>query len=499
MQRAAHGLANAIASELKDRGRRLYGASLTVLVGKGNNGGDGLWAAAKLASRGMRTTAILTAGSAHTEGLAAFERKGGRVEHLGTDNYEELAVLAAGDDVVIDAILGTGATGGLRGPAAEFIACLAELRPALVVACDVPSGVDADTGESHWPVLDADLTVTFGGAKAGLMADPGEGHSGCVRVVPIGIEDMLPTPSLRRLEMSDLAALLPDPDRRSHKYTRGVLGVAAGSERYPGAAVLCVHAAALTGVGMVRYRGSSLVSRQVIGRTPEAVWEPGEPGRVQAWLVGPGIDGREQVDRAADSLSTARDAGVPVVVDAGGFQLLEGSCPDNWVLTPHAGELATLLGRYGTQVGRDDVEARPLHYVRLGAELTGATVLLKGATTLVASPSGVLFSQSDGVPWMATAGSGDTLSGIIGALLAQLAESAASADGPFARRGIPDDGRWASIAALAAAIHGRAGALASGGGPLTASAIADAVPAVLRTVAESRAKPGNSRKRVRRG
>lgn len=483
MQRAAYGLANAVVIELRRRGRRIYGSSVTVLAGKGNNGGDGLFAAAMLARRGMRATAVLTAGEAHPEGLAAFERTGGRVERLGPDDYEELAVLAAGADVVVDAILGTGASGGLRGPAAEFVACLAELRPSLVVACDVPSGVDADTGESHWPVLDADVTVTFGGAKAGLFADPGEGHAGRVQVVRIGIEDRLPAAALCRLEESDVAALLPAPDRRSHKYTRGVLGIAAGSERYPGAAVLCAQAAALAGVGMVRYRGSEPVSRQVIDRTPEAVWDPGGPGRVQAWLVGPGIDGREQLARAAEALSAAREAGLPAVVDAGGFQLIDGRCPDNWILTPHAGELAGLLAKYGHEAGRDEIEARPLYHVRLAAELTGATILLKGATTLVASPGGTLFSQSDGVPWMATAGSGDTLAGILGALFAQLAETAGSADGPFASTALAGEARWAAIGALAASLHGRAGSLASQGAPLTASAIAEAVPQVIRGLA----------------
>ena len=149
-----YGLANAVVRELRSEGRRLYGSSVTVLAGKGNNGGDGLYAAAMLARRGMRTTAVLTAGSAHPDALAAFGAAGGRVHVLDGDNAEELAVLIAGDDVVIDAILGTGARGGLGGSAAELIAALQELRPGLVVACDTPSGVDADTGEVHWPVLD---------------------------------------------------------------------------------------------------------------------------------------------------------------------------------------------------------------------------------------------------------------------------------------------------------------------------------------------------------
>ncbi|HAP89269.1 MAG TPA: NAD(P)H-hydrate epimerase, partial [Arthrobacter bacterium] len=180
MQRASHGLANAVVHELKSRGRRIYGASVAVLAGKGNNGGDGLFAASFLAARGMRTTAVLTAGEAHPEAMAAFERAGGRV-HLLTDanaNASQLAADVASADVVIDAVLGTGAHGGLRGAAAELVGGLLDSRRnsgvlGIVVACDVPSGVDADTGEAHAPVLSADLTVTFGAAKVGLLADPG--------------------------------------------------------------------------------------------------------------------------------------------------------------------------------------------------------------------------------------------------------------------------------------------------------------------------------------
>ncbi|MCX2746207.1 NAD(P)H-hydrate epimerase [Arthrobacter sp. MI7-26] len=487
MQRAAHGLANAVVREFRSEGRRVYGSSVTVLAGKGNNGGDGLFAAAMLARRGMRTTAVLTAGFAHPDAMAAFRASGGRVHVLNGDNAEELAVLSASADVVIDAILGTGARGGLSGPAAELIAALQELKPDLVVACDTPSGVDADTGEVHWPVLTARMTVVFGGVMAGLMADPGEGYAGRVLLVPIGIEDHLPAPLLRRLSVRDLAAVLPEPVRRAQKYTRGVVGVVAGSERYTGAAALSVEAAAASGAGMVRYLGPEVVARHVLGRTPEAIWEPAEPGRVQAWLLGPGLVGAEQLKRARDVLAAASGAGQPAVVDAGALGLLPERCPPNWILTPHAGELANLLGRGEVRFTREDVESRPLHFVRMAAEHTGAVVLLKGATTLVASPSGGVFSQSEGCPWMSTAGSGDVLGGILGALAAAFAESGLDDDGPFAALGIATDERWAAVAAAAASIHGMAGSTASAGGPLTASDIARAVPDVLRILQEYRA------------
>ncbi|UVJ38515.1 NAD(P)H-hydrate epimerase [Arthrobacter sp. CJ23] len=499
MQRAAHGLAAAIVSELRARRHRFAGSSITVLAGKGNNGGDGLFAASFLARRGMRTTAVLTAASAHPEALAAFAAAGGRVLVLDSGNAEELAVLCAGDDVVIDAVLGTGARGGLRGAAAELVAALQELRPRFVVACDVPSGVDADTGEVHWPVLHAHLTVTFGGIKAGLLADPGEGCAGRVQLVQIGIESLLPAPVLRRFSTADLAALLPSPGRRAHKYARGVLGVVAGSERYAGAAVLSVHAAAVSGAGMVRYLGPESVARQVLARTPEALWEAGQAGRVQAWLLGPGLDGAgpgntgpdagAQLQRARDGLAAALDGGLPAVVDAGALDLLPDRCPPHWILTPHAGELSALLGRSEMLVTREDVESRPLHFVRLAAEHTGATVLLKGATTLVASPSGAVFSQSEGCPWMATAGSGDVLAGILGALLAQRTGPGMDDDGAFAALGIAPEDRWAALGAVAASLHGLAGSAASGatgprfgGAPVTALGIAGAVSGVWASV-----------------
>ncbi|QNE15355.1 NAD(P)H-hydrate epimerase [Pseudarthrobacter sp. NBSH8] len=480
MQRASYGLANAAVHELKSRGRRLYGASVAVLAGKGNNGGDGLFAASFLAARGMRTTAVLAAGTAHTEALAAFERAGGRVYLLTELNANELAAQVASADVVIDAILGTGANGGLRGAAADLVRGLAELRlssgePGIVVACDVPSGVDADTGEAHAPVLSAEVTVTFGAAKVGLLADPGADHAGRVHVVPIGIEEDLPWPALRRFELADLARLLPQPGRRSHKYSRGVLGVVAGSADYPGAAVLACRGALAAGAGMVRYLGPPEVANLVRQSCPEVVCSTGSVAdtRVQAWLVGSGMGpgDTEQLQRARDAV----ESGLPVIADAGALPALPAVLGPQVVLTPHAGELAALLARLGEPADRPEVEAGTLAAARKAAGLTGATVLLKGATTLVAAPDGAVFSQADGVPWLATAGSGDVLAGIIGALLAQSGTDV----GRFQKLDIPGPARWAALAALGAAMHGKAGRSASDaceGGPITAGSVADALP-----------------------
>lgn len=479
MHRASYGLANAIVHDLQARGSRLYGASVAVLAGKGNNGGDGLFAASFLAARGMRTTAVLTAGTSHPEALAAFERAGGRVHSLTESNASQLAAEMARADVVIDAVLGTGAQGGLRGSAAALVAALSDARhtsggPGLVVACDIPSGVDADTGEAHEPVLSADVTVTFGAAKVGLLSDPGADHAGRVHVVPIGIEEHLPWPSLRRLEPLDLSRLLPRPSRRSHKYSRGVLGVVAGSADYPGAAVLACRGALAAGVGMVRYLGPPDVANLVRQACPEVVCSTGSvaDSHVQAWLVGSGMGpgDSEQLQRAHDAV----ESGLPVIADAGALPALPDVLGPHVVLTPHAGELAALLARLGANYERSAVEAYTLGAVRNAAALTEATVLLKGATTLVASPFQDFYSQADGTPWLATAGSGDVLAGIIGALLAQVGPDV----GRFRDAGIGPDERWAAIAALGASLHGLAGSAAAGGGPLSAGRIADAVPEV---------------------
>jgi hydroxyethylthiazole kinase-like uncharacterized protein yjeF len=474
MQRAARGMAGAAIAELRRRGRRLYGASVAVLVGKGNNGGDGLFAAAHLAGRGMRTTAVLASDTAHPDGLAAFRRAGGRVLTLTGANAGELAAVAGRADVVIDSLLGTGAQGGLRGASAELVAQLAGSTRGLVVACDVPSGVDADTGEAGGPVLPADITVTFGGAKAGLLADPGADFAGRVVVVPIGIEDSLPWPALRRLETADLATLLPRPARRAHKYSRGVLGVVAGSPAYPGAAVLACRGALAAGVGMVRYVGPPEVADLIRHSCPEVVCSTGTVAEthVQAWLVGSGMDGKdeEEMQRVRDAV----DSGLPTVADAGALPVLPDVLAPQVVLTPHAGELAALLQRLGADLDREAVEASTLSAVRRAAGLTEATVLLKGASTLVASPYQDFYSQSEGTPWLATAGSGDVLSGIIGALLAQVGSDV----GRFRAAGIDPDERWAAIAAMGASLHGLAGAAAAGGGPLTAGRISDVLPEI---------------------
>ncbi|MGW7818848.1 NAD(P)H-hydrate dehydratase [Streptomyces puniciscabiei] len=448
MQRAAAGLAAACAELLG----RVYGSRVVLLVGSGDNGGDALYAGARLARRGAGVTAVLlTPERAHAGGLAALRRAGGAVAGAGSaDGLIERA------DLVVDGIVGIGGKGGLR-PGAEALAGAAERSRAAVVAVDLPSGVEADTGEVRGTAVRADLTVTFGTYKPGLLIDPGREHAGVVRLVDIGLEPPA-EPELQALQHADVARLLPVPAGESDKYRRGVVGIAAGSARYPGAAVLAVSGALRGGAGAVRYVGPA--GEAVIARFPETLVSdrgPAKAGRVQAWVVGPG---------AGDDAVTVAEvlaADVPVLLDADGLRLAERDAVRGrtapTLMTPHAGEAAALLG-----VRREEVEEARLAAVRELAAAYRATVLLKGSTTLVADAGGgAVRVNATGTPWLATAGSGDVLSGLGGSLLAA--------------------GLSALDAGSAAAyLHGLAGRFAANGAPVGAHDVAAHIPEAWRDV-----------------
>ncbi|WP_257001581.1 NAD(P)H-hydrate epimerase, partial [Streptomyces albidoflavus] len=273
MQRAAAGLAAACAALLAGRGPvpavrpgrgpGVYGARVVLLIGAGGNGGDALYAGARLVRRGAGVTALLlTPAKAHAGGLAALAAAGGEIietaEETATDPayaalWHHVERMLTRADLVVDGITGLGGHGGLRTGAAR-LAHAAEADQVPVVAVDLPSGVDADTGEVHGPAVTADLTVTFGTHKPGLLVDPAREHAGTVRLIDIGLD--LPGPAAAEaLQHADVAALLPRPAPESDKYRRGVVGICAGSARYPGAAVLCVHGALRTGAGAVLQGG----------------------------------------------------------------------------------------------------------------------------------------------------------------------------------------------------------------------------------------------------
>jgi hydroxyethylthiazole kinase-like uncharacterized protein yjeF len=275
------------------------------------------------------------------------------------------------------------------------------------VAVDIPSGVDVQTGAAEGPHVRASLTVTFGGLKPVHAL----GDCGRVELVDIGLD--LPPTDMLGFDAADVAARWPMPGPKDDKYTQGVTGILAGSATYPGAAVLCTGAAVAATSGMVRYAGSA--GPQVLSYWPEVIAAPtaSASGRVQAWAVGPGL-GTD--DTAAAALWFALESDLPAIVDADALTLLAAH-PDlvtgrtaPTVLTPHAGEFARLAG---APPGGDRVAA-----TRKLADQLGATVLLKGNVTVIAEPGGPVYLNPAGQSWAATAGSGDVLSGIIGALLA---------------------------------------------------------------------------------
>jgi hydroxyethylthiazole kinase-like uncharacterized protein yjeF len=479
MQRAAAGLAVEVVQLLETTTGGVYGRRVVLLVGPGNNGGDTLWAGARLAARGARVQALLAADRVHEHGLAALHAAGGR-----SSRVRDAEVLDLWDaHLVVDGLLGIGGRPGLRGAAATLARSASSLPSDVpVVAVDLPSGVDPDTGGTPGPHVRATHTVTFGVLKPCLLLPPGRQAAGEVRLVDIGLRPYLdnrltgdgdPTgarPAVTSMGLRILAQRWPVPGPDDDKYSRGVVGVVAGGATYTGAAVLCTGAAVRSGAGMVRYVGPREPTDLVRTRWPEAV--PGD-GRVQAWVLGPGLDPEHDIDqRAAVQQALASD--LPCLVDAGALTLLPGRRDAPTLITPHAGELARLLSDRGERVERGEVEASPLSHARRAAELTGATVLLKGATTVICRVDGVPQARDDGPHWLATAGSGDVLAGLIGTLLAA---------------GLPTH----VAAEVGVAVHGRAGTIACSsslpgtpawapGGPVSAGSVLDALPAAVATL-----------------
>ncbi|HEX6454658.1 MAG TPA: NAD(P)H-hydrate dehydratase [Trebonia sp.] len=522
MQRAAAGLAAVSANLLRAGPGGVYGARVAVLTGPGDNGGDALYAGARLAARGAEVTAIAGGSRLHEAGAAALRASGGRVIPVtppnapddtrsdddtrpeGTrpaapsryDPGHDVRSVIGRADLVLDGLLGIGGKGGLREPFAT-LAQLAANSAGTVVAVDLPSGIDADTGAVDGPAVSADVTVTFGALKPGLLIDPGAGHAGVVEFVDIGLAPYLPgPPDVRAAQHGDIARVLPVPEAESDKYRRGVLGLLAGSDRFTGAALLAAGGAVRGGAGMVRLVTAPAAATGVRREWPEVVVTetdasirseedfPGGVGRVQAWTAGPGMGtGPDAAARLRGVLQTS----LPVLVDADGLTLLTQH-PDllpraaPTLLTPHAGELGRLLG-----ADPADVAARRVEHAREAARRYGATVLLKGSTTVIAPPvdADPVYVNTTGTPWLATAGTGDVLSGLAGALLAQgllpprAALAAAYLHGLAARIAAagtrPEPGTRLAPGA-------RPGALGHGAAPIGASDVVHALPAAFRAL-----------------
>jgi hydroxyethylthiazole kinase-like uncharacterized protein yjeF len=559
MQRAAAGLAAACAGLLRRSGRDgrderdrssgrdqrdggsartggVYGSRVVVLAGSGDNGGDALYAGARLAARGAVVTAIAAASRIHEGGAAALRAAGGRVidaagrpdgespaanpapggkaaaggnpapvadpatgltpapaadPAAGLNQAADHAIAAA--DLIIDGLLGIGGRGGLREPAAALAKAAKDSR-ALVVAVDLPSGIDADTGEAAGAAVQADVTITFGTLKPGLLIDPGASRAGVVELVDIGLVSHLAAPDVAAPQAADVAAWLPRPSAESDKYRRGVLGIVAGSDRFTGAAQLSTGGAIRGGAGMVRLVSAETAVAVVRQHWPEAVittigaGQTGEQviqtaGQVQAWVAGPGM-GTD--DAAASRLEAVLGTELPVLVDADGITLLAAGDRKKLLrrhaptlITPHAGELARLLG-----ADRADVEAHRLRFATRAAAELGCTVLLKGSTTVIAAPSqgdetNPVLVNSTGTSWLATAGSGDVLSGLAGALLAQGLEPQRAAAAAAYLHGI------AARLSADGVTGDTQGAEAQGdaeGAPIGASDLISALPAATRVV-----------------
>jgi ADP-dependent NAD(P)H-hydrate dehydratase / NAD(P)H-hydrate epimerase len=414
MERAGRAVAEEVLRRYPEA-RRIAG-----VCGKGANGGDGRIALRVLAEAGRETG-------------------------------EELD----GADVVIDALFGTGFHGAPREEAAQAIERIKAAR-APVVAVDLPSGIDASTGEVAGAVVDADVTVTMHGPKVGLVVAPGRFHAGDVVVVDIGLESAETT---HRLVTPDVLQLIPRKRGRDTKYSAGSVLVVGGSPGMTGAVMLAAEAAFRADAGYVAVASHADSLPVIETRLLEAVKAPLErvfelAGRASAAAVGPGLGRDDEARALVRRLLTELE--LPAVVDADGlFQLEPGDWPAPRVLTPHSGELGRLLGEKAAWV-----DAHRLEAVRRAVDRFGCVMLLKGADTIIGAPGvGVLVSDS-GTPALATAGSGDVLTGVVGAFLAK--------------------GLDARLAAAAAAFaHGRAAELVQSQRGVVASDIVAALPRAL--------------------
>lgn len=459
MRRAADALAVVVLARARERAA----GSVVVLVGPGDNGGDALYAAAHLAEH-LSVVVVQVGAAVHEGGLRAVMDAGVprlRVARTRRSLTQPVRQALDGADVIVDGLLGIGGRPGLTGAMAGLADSIPE--SALVIAVDLPSGADPEGIAALGRTVRADETVTFSMVKPVHLLPATRPAVGRLTTVDIGVAEPEHA-AVEQLTRADVAGLWPVPGPGDDKYSRGVLGVVAGSARYPGAAVLAVTAAIEAGAGMVRYIGPDAAARHVLVACPESV--PGQ-GHVQAWVIGPGVptdEGTIDVRRQVEACRQALASDLPCVVDAGALDLVEGAREAPTLLTPHAGELARMLSRleHGRVFHRTQISAAPLQHARRLVELTGATVLLKGATTLVLSPDAdrPVRVQSDGPAWLATAGAGDVLAGLVGTLVA------AGLD--------PLD-----AGSLAALVHGHAAHRANPGGPIRAIRVAEAIPATV--------------------
>ncbi len=434
MERAGTGVVRAVEALAPD-------GLVTVLCGKGNNGGDGLVVARLLREAGRDVAVVCVA--------PVDEYRGDAAENARRLPGEPPLDLAAGAEaiaraaVIVDALLGTGFQGEPHGPIADAIAAI-ESAGAPVVAVDVPSGVDASSGVVAGAAAHAAVTVTFHAAKPGLWIRPGKAHAGEVRTIDIGIPRGAPMRARIGLIESGVRELLPRRGGETTKFASGEVVVAGGSRGLLGAPRMASHAAMRAGAGYViacvpaslqdvlataatpelMTRGLAEQDGALTPASVEGVLENIRPGGALA--LGPGLGRGDGAVAFAREL--AREARAPLVLDADGLNAHAGRLGElrareqPTVLTPHAGELGRLL-----ELDSGEIERERLRHVRDAAERSGAIVVLKGDDTLIAEPAGRVAVSRGGSPALATAGTGDVLTGAIAALLAQGLDAFAAA------------------------------------------------------------------------
>ena len=506
---------------------------VTAFVGGGDNGGDALYACAILARGGIGATAYLLKKRCHRRALAAAQEAGVRIIDLGGQSLRSIENTPAWSEVFlahawIDGIVGTGSHGPLTGALAESVELLNRLsaiKPRPVIAIDVPSGLTDDDGAITGPILRATHTLAVGTYKRAQVLPPAVEFTGDISLVTMdwdsngtgrtqGDDGMIGADDLYVVDEAFSAReVVPVPAFSDDKYARGVVGLVAGSDTYPGAGLLATRGALAAGVGMVRLNSTRRVQDLVLADQPGVVTVG---GRIQSALIGPGLD----EDRREDALELAQfcgQSGMPLVIDAWALDLVPELAssikPDATVLTPHYGEAARLLTSLGAPTAREDVSADPLRYANLLHEATGCHIVLKGPITVVRSfeYADMLRDQAllasfinpeSGFPdldsmeqnvvrrdstvvaptttsWAGVAGSGDVLAGLTAGILARPVRDEGALPGP--------DGKAQAVTperlATAVWIHGRAATMAAdrydGRAPIQARDIADAIPEVF--------------------
>lgn len=446
MERAGEGVAREILRFLAQA--RVEQPRLLFFAGKGNNGGDAWVAARECMLAGLSVETICTAEPKAIKGDAGAALKryldAGGILHIATssETLNGLCRKLSTPNVLIDGLLGTGSRGEPSGTVADAIRAINALRArAWVIAIDLPSGIDGETGEIMSCAVQADLTLTVALPKTGLLTDAGLRCAGCIECIDIGIpdefvQDIEDGPDLLWNAPTELSLLLPERDKRAHKGSCGRVLVIGGSKGMSGAPILAAQGALSAGAGLVTVFTPDCIALETAGHAPEIMisygksdplgglsseawpdWR-GRVGSFDAIIIGPGMGRSDEVLTWVRHL--IRESTTPLILDADALNALSGQA--HWLgrgqapigITPHPGEMARLFGQDVEQIQQDREGM-----VTAGAKFTGATVVLKGSGTLIAHPGQPPILNTSGNPGMATAGAGDVLAGMMGSFVAQ--------------------------------------------------------------------------------